>query len=169
MQNPNQVNQLLLFRRLAACRDRNINLVNTLRLTKIAQRLRTPRLRQHHRTLPHPQPMNRLRSLRYRRKRATRERKTDPHSKNDGANDLHMCLCAGGPIRLYRPSRKILCSTFKSPSALPVGKCEISSPKIRATNGYKFTFSNGGTFSPRRISGPAAKKIAFISAMCAGS
>src|SRR5580693_47620 len=111
MQNSNQVNQLLLFRRLAACQQRNINLVDTLRLAKIAQRLRTPPLREHHGSLPHPQPMNRLRRLCCRREGAARERKTDPRSKNDGASyvSVSLCLCDQSVFTVPRA---------KSPAAL---------------------------------------------------
>ena len=55
------------------------------------------------------------------------------------------------------------CTTLSLPSMAP-----ISRPRILAISGYTFTFSNGGSSAPVRISGPAAKKMAFIVGMIAG-
>ena len=38
-----------------------------------------------------------------------------------------------------------------------------------ASHGYRFTFSKGSTVRPATMSGPAAKKLAFISGILWGS
>src|SRR5208337_2745782 len=55
------------------------------------------------------------------------------------------------------PSRRAPANTFRLPSDFGG-----VSPRRWASQGYKLTFSNGATVLPATISGPAAKKLAFI-------
>src|SRR6202789_1900754 len=62
------------------------------------------------------------------------------------------------------PSRSVPASTFKLPSVFGGVR-----PSRCASHGYRFTFSKGWTVFPSTISGPAAKKLAFISGSVRGS
>src|SRR5258708_38971329 len=58
----------------------------------------------------------------------------------------------------------IPCSALSLPSIGP-----MLNPRILAIMGYRSTFSKDGTAIPARMSGPAAKKIAFMLGICSGS
>src|SRR5580704_1117659 len=139
MQNPNQVHQVPLFPCLAARRNRNINLVNPLRPTKIPQPLRPTRRPQHCRTLPHPQSVNHLPRLNgpnrlpRNAKRASQCHETDQHSENTRANHpylyalefdvLFLCVLRLSPVfRVLRPLPVL---------GTPVARLAITSPRAK--------------------------------------
>src|SRR5208337_1895030 len=73
-----------------------------------------------------------------------------------GAPDLSVSDSGGSPPL----SRSVPARIFRLPSFFGGVR-----PSMCAIHGYRFTFSNAFTVLPGKISGPSAKKLAFISAI----
>src|SRR5580704_6909631 len=76
------------------------------------------------------------------------------------SQEIRHCQCCASSVK---EGTRMEESTLRLPSIFG-----LSSPRIFTTTGYTFTFSNGFTVTPPRMSGPSAKKMARIEVISYG-